>query len=229
MHWLVYFILALVLVVGLYINLVGLPGLWIMVAAALVYTMVTGWAYLGFKTLIAITIMAGIAELVEFLAGQVGAKRAGANKRGVWGAIIGGIVGAIALTGLIPVPPFGTIFGVVLGTFLGAAIGELWGGTNVGQSVRVGVGAAKGRILGMFSKLIFGCAILTTVLIVGKPYWPWHHANAAPSVVLPPAVIAPTTLPITIFPATTLPAATLPTATLPATAPTTNRVRNAEE
>ena len=43
MDWLYYLILAVMLFVGLFLNIVTLPGLWLMVAAHGIYAWVTGW------------------------------------------------------------------------------------------------------------------------------------------------------------------------------------------
>jgi uncharacterized protein YqgC (DUF456 family) len=186
--WIYYFVLAAILIVGLYINLVGAPGLWVMVLGTVVYGLVTRWRYAGLKTVIAILALAGLAELAEFVVAGAHAKRAGASRRGLIGAIVGGIVGAIFFT--IPFPVLGTIFGVCFGTFLGAIVGEVMGGTQVGSSLRVGVGAATGRLLGILTKLLFGCVILGTVLVTALPPVHWGRSGkavAAPTVVAPVA------------------------------------------
>ena len=96
MFWIYYLILVVVLLVGLYINLVGAPGLWVMVAATLGYAWVTHWNYAGFATLATIIVIAGIAEILEFFASGAAAKRAGASRRGVIGALIGVTLGVLA-------------------------------------------------------------------------------------------------------------------------------------
>jgi hypothetical protein len=177
MYWIYYLILVVVLLAGLYINLVGAPGLWVMVAATLGYAWATHWNYAGFRTLATIIVIAGIAEILEFFASGAAAKRAGASRRGIIGALIGGIVGAIFLT--IPWPIIGTIIGVCIGTFLGALTGELTVGKELGGSVRVGFGAVAGRLLGTFIKLLFGCTILGIVLFAAFPVKIFGK-NAAP-------------------------------------------------
>jgi hypothetical protein len=180
MPWILYLLLAAVLLIGLYINLVGAPGLWVMVLGTLGYVWVTHGAYAGVRTIVVIVVLAGIAELVEFMAAGAAARRAGASKRGVWGALIGGILGAIFLT--VAVPIIGTIIGVCVGTFLGALVGELTGGSELGGSMRIGIGAVWGRLLGTLAKLLFGCAILGTVLWTALPpiHLSWRH-RALPS------------------------------------------------
>src|SRR5205807_6907828 len=95
---------------------------------------------------------------------------------------LAGIVGAIFFT--IPFPILGTIFGVCFGCFLGAIVGEVWGGTEVGDSLRVGLGAAEGRLLGIVTKLLFGCTILIVVAVTAFPYeltWSRQGLKPAPA------------------------------------------------
>ena len=168
-HWVYYLILAAVLIAGLYVVLLGAPGLWVMVLGTIIYAMVTHFEHAGFKTIFALLLLAGAAELLEFLITGAGAKSVGASRWGLWGAIIGSIVGAIFLTAIVPIPILGTLFGVCLGTFVGALIGELLGGREVGSSLKIGVGAATGRLLGLMSKLFFGAIMLLIVLIAALP------------------------------------------------------------
>src|SRR5207237_787471 len=147
----------------------GLPGLWLMVAATAVYGLITRWAYLGFKTMFALILIALIAEVVETVAGGAGAKRAGASKRGIAGAIVGGLIGALVLSFLIPIPVIGTIVGACAGSLLGAMLVEISIGREVVHSLRVGVGAAKGRLLGIISKLAFGLLMLLIALYAAFP------------------------------------------------------------
>ena len=189
--WLYYLILAAVLIGGVYITLFNLPGLWAMVLGTTVYAILTHFQYAGLRTLIVIIVLATIAELIDLIAAGAGAKKAGASKRGLWGAILGGIAGGIFFT--VPLPVIGTIIGICLGTFAGAILGELLGGTEVGNSVRIGVGAAWGRLLGILTKLLFGCTILATVLITALPPI-FHRSHAA--TLLPPITKSPATSPV---------------------------------
>src|SRR5947208_2986182 len=124
MDWLYYFILLLFLFAGLVVNVVGLPGLWLMVGSVWLFAWLTGVGhYIGHVTLWTLVGLALVAEMAEFLAGSAGAKRAGGSKRAAIGAIIGALIGGIVLS--IPVPLVGTIIGVCLGAFAGAAAAQM--------------------------------------------------------------------------------------------------------
>ena len=171
MIWVYYLILLLGLLCGLAINLLTLPGLWLMVVIYGLYGYFTGWnVYVGWPTFAALAVLATVAEVVELLASSAGAKAAGASKRAMIGAVVGALLGAIFLTVLIPIPIVGTIIGVCLGAALGAGIIELWVRRDFKQSVRVGAGAFKGRLMGMVGKLAIGGVMLLIGMIGAFPH-----------------------------------------------------------
>lgn len=182
LHWLYYVCLFVVLLLGLAITIMTLPGLWLMVGAAAVYAWLTGGAYIGWWTLASLLVLAIAGEVVELASSGAGAKRAGAGRRGLWGALIGGVLGGIFLS-FIPIPVLSTLVGVCLGTFLGATIGELSGGRHVGHSALIGVSAAKGRLVGTFQKLGLGCIMFVIAMLVGLPVS--RHKKPAPAIIAP--------------------------------------------
>ena len=147
--------------------LLQLPGTWLLLGVALVIELVDGWwlpepeITFGWPILLACTLLATLGEVIEFLAGVVGAKRQGATRRGMVGALIGGIVGAFAFTPLIPIPLFGTLVGAILGSFIGALAGEMSGmqARTFRESFGPALGAAWGRIWGTAGKLATGVAV----------------------------------------------------------------------
>src|SRR5882672_11296795 len=167
MHWAAYAILLLLCLAGIFITLLGLPGLWVMVAAALLYAWYTSFHYVGLWTLVILAVIAAIAELIEFLAGSAGAKKAGGSRRAAWGALIGGLVGALVLT--IPVPIIGTTIGLCIGVFAGALIGEMTVRDDAAHSIRVGIAATKARIYAIVIKLVFSVAMLAIAAIKAFP------------------------------------------------------------
>jgi uncharacterized protein len=189
--WVWYLVLAVVLAVGWFINILGLPGLWVMIAAAGAYAWCTGFYYLNWWHLGILVGIGVIAEIVEFVAGGAAARKAGGSGRATWGAIIGGVIGAIFFT--IPFPIIGTIIGACLGAFLGAYLTEYTVRGETGHLMRVGWGAAKGKFLGIVSKLAFGVAILFVALIAGIPRG--RPVDAGPVL---PDYSTPTTIPATI-------------------------------
>ena len=169
MNWLYYILTLIVMLTGMFLNILGLPGIWLMIGAVAVYTWITGLNhFVGTTSLIVLVVLGVLAELVEFVAGSAGAKKAGGSKRAMMGAIIGAIVGGLFLS-VIPVPIVSTIVGACLGAFIGAAVVELAIFRDVDRSMRVGIGAAHGRFLGIISKLIFSVIIFLIAAAVAFP------------------------------------------------------------
>jgi uncharacterized protein len=165
--WTYYILLLLISACGVFLTLLSLPGLWLMVAGFAAYAWLTKWdVYVGWPSMIALLVLAVLAEFVEFFAGAAGSKAAGGRKRGMVGAIVGAVVGGIVCSPIFPV--IGTILGACLGAFLGAAILELTD-RDASHALRVGVGAAKGRFYGIVSKLAFGVVMFLIILIAALP------------------------------------------------------------
>jgi uncharacterized protein YqgC (DUF456 family) len=192
MAWLYYLILFVFLLAGLALTVMTLPGLWLMLAATAIYAWVTHGDYIGWWTLLLLLLLATVAEIIEFVSSGAGAKRAGGGRAGLWGAIIGGILGGIFLS-FVPIPILSTLVGVCLGTFLGAMIGEFAAGREIAHSAMIGVGAAKGRLFGTVIKMGFGCIMLVITMGVGIPI---HRHKTAPPRTAAPTVV-PTTTPTT--------------------------------
>ena len=149
----------------------GLPGNWLIV----ICTCLFAWwrvddGVFSFYTLLAITVLAVIGELIEFFAGAGGAKKAGASWRGSIGAIAGAVTGAVVGTFAIPVPFLGTLIGACTGAAIGAWSLELTGGRKLQDSFRYGIGAGIGQLLGITSKFILGVIIYLIVAVAA--FWP---------------------------------------------------------
>lgn len=171
MPWLLYCLLIALLFAGLWINLLGLPGLWLMIVAHATYGWATDWGvHASWESVALLAGIACLAELAEFFSGAAGAKSAGGSKRGMLGAMAGGLLGGLLLTFLVPVPIVGTVIGVLAGTFLGALASEvLWVGRPGAHAAKIGLRAALGRLLGILIKTAAGLAILIYAAVRGFP------------------------------------------------------------
>ncbi len=149
-------ILSLVIIVSLILIVLGLPGLWIMVASAVTYNLIVPGDPIGWVTLVIVGILALVAELLDIsLTGRY-ARRYGGSRRAGWGAIIGSIVGA--MVGF-PVPIIGPVIGAFIGSFVGALIAEFTGGSSAGDATRVAKGALIGRVVSTVLKIGIGFSI----------------------------------------------------------------------
>lgn len=149
----------------------GLPGVWLLLALAvgieladvhwaLPDTVSIGWGFIGLGTFFA----AG-GEAFELISGSIGAKTAGASRRGIVGALLGGLAGTVIGTIFIPIPVLGTLTGVMTGTFAGAWLGEMSNhkATDAKTALRPALAATLGRALGIVAKT--GVATIVWVLL----------------------------------------------------------------
>jgi uncharacterized protein YqgC (DUF456 family) len=149
-------LLTLVLIASLVLIALGLPGLWVMIASAVVYNITTQTEAIGWFTLVGVGILALIAEFIEFTMSAKYARKYGGSRRAGWGAMIGGMVGAFMG---VPIPIVGMMVGAFIGSFVGALIGELTVGSSRKDSARVATGALIGRVVATAMKMGVGCTI----------------------------------------------------------------------
>lgn len=154
-------VFGFVILVGIALDLLGLFGNWVILAA-----MVAVWILLGFAPFgwLGIGLMLGIAvlgEVLETLAAGLGAKKFGGSKGSMFAALGGCLGGAVLFTPIIPIPLIGTLIGACLGAFLGAALWEyLKHEKKPGEAMWTGLGAALGKVAGLFIKTIAGFGML---------------------------------------------------------------------
>jgi uncharacterized protein len=149
-------LLAFVILLSLVLIVLGLPGLWIMVASAVTYNLIVPGDPIGWFTLVAVAVLALVAELLEFTMTGRYARKYGGSRRAGWGAIIGGMIGAFVG---FPVPIVGPVIGAFIGSFCGALVAELTGGSSAGDATRVAKGALIGRVMSTVLKIGIGFTI----------------------------------------------------------------------
>lgn len=155
---------GLAVVVGLALDVVGLFGNWIILAAAVLAYVLSGYDYFSVPGLILLLVLALVGEAIEFLAASYGAKRFGGAKGTMVAALVGSIVGAIVGT---PVPIIGTLIGACLGAFIGAVAYEYVIREKAAQhALRSGFGAAIGKIGGVFGKLLMGAVMVAAMVLM---------------------------------------------------------------
>lgn len=165
-------IIAIASLANIALVIVGLPGIWIAIAIALIVEWwqpgSVGWWAIGISAA-----LAALAEIAEFFAGAAGAGAAGGSKRAAFAAIAGGIVGAILGTiFLAMIPILGTIIGSVVGAGLAAGAFDASPDENpltLAHRVKVGKGAATGRLLATLIKATF--AILVALILTSMAIW----------------------------------------------------------
>jgi uncharacterized protein YqgC (DUF456 family) len=152
-------IVGLLFVAGLVGSILPwLPGPLFIVAGALVWAVATDFEVVGVGRLVVLAVMAAAAFLLDFVVGALGARRYGASRWGVAGAILGAVVGLV----------FGPV-GSIVGCIAGAVAGELLHGASLERGVRSGVGAVVGLLAGVVTDLVVSITMITLFV-----YWVWR-------------------------------------------------------
>jgi hypothetical protein len=134
---------ALIAAIGLAgVVLPAIPGAPLLFAGLLLAAWAEDFAYAGIKTIAILGVLALLTYGVDFWATMYGAKRFGASKRAIIGALIGALAGMF----------FG-LLGIIFCPFIGAVIGELSARKSPQDATRAGIGATLGLVLGAALKI----------------------------------------------------------------------------
>jgi uncharacterized protein YqgC (DUF456 family) len=168
-------IFAILGLVAVMLTPLGVPGAWMVIGIAGtvdVTAMMFGGTQpppFGLAAFAIAVSAAAVGEVLEFIAGALGAKAGGASRAGMAGSMVGGIAGVIVGTVLLPVPLLGSIIGALAGVALGAVVGEVaFHGRTAVDSVRPAFGATVGRVIGSLAKL--PCALVAWIALVYEAF-----------------------------------------------------------
>lgn len=162
-----YWILVLVMLVGVVGAVVpGIPGLGLIAVAIAIWGVATGFAGLGIPFTVALVALV-ITTALDFLATYWGAKKAGASRWGIIGAMIGLV---LCVLGLLPALPLGgPLLGLLIGPLLGALIGELLYRRNVMMALKAALGILVGNLVGVVIHVLLAIATLVVFLMTTLP------------------------------------------------------------
>jgi len=147
-----YVIAGIIIAAGFVASILpNLPGIPVMFGGMLLAAWIGHFEAIPVWVIAFLALLAAFSVVFDFVAGSVGAKREGASKAAVWGALIGTIAGLF----------FG-IPGIILGPFVGAVVGQLASGSRVEHAARVGVGTWIGLLIGTAIKLATAFMMLGT-------------------------------------------------------------------
>lgn len=143
-----YVVAAVLMLVGVAGTVLpALPGIPLVFVGMVLAAWAGDFQYVGWGWLIALGILTLLSLGIDLLAASMGAKRVGASRLALAGAVLGSLVGLF----------FGPL-GLFAGPFVGALVGELVHRRDLGQATKVGVGTWFGILLGTVLKvgLAFG-------------------------------------------------------------------------
>ncbi|PYJ49718.1 MAG: DUF456 domain-containing protein [Verrucomicrobia bacterium] len=135
------------------------PGTTIILAGAVIHRMMLGpEKSVGWRSIVLLVLLTIATYALDFLSGYVGAKYFGATKWGMFGAILGALIGVF----------FG-ILGLLVWPVIGAIVGEFIAGKRMIDAGRAGWGSLLGNLGGMVGKLIIALAMITIFLMTVPP------------------------------------------------------------
>ncbi|MHB1125493.1 MAG: DUF456 domain-containing protein [Bacillota bacterium] len=135
-----------------------LPGLPLVFTGMLVYGVIAGFNTVTGTFLLLMFMLALLGMSVEYWASAIGAKKFGASRLGVVGAVLGGIIGVITLG---PV-------GVLVGPLVGTIVGEMIQGKDVQTAIRASLGALIGQLGGTFVQFVIG--VVMTIMFLARVF-----------------------------------------------------------
>ena len=147
-------LVALLIVAGLAGTVLpALPGTALVLAGIVLGAWIDDFTHVGGTTLAGVAVLAVLSWVREYVAGLLGAQKAGASRQALWGAALGTVVGL-----------FMGLVGVLFMPLVGAAAGEYLArradaGAH-GQALRVGVATWLGIMAGLLAKVVIAFMML---------------------------------------------------------------------
>jgi uncharacterized protein len=145
-----YLIAGILMLVGIAGTVLpALPGLPLVFAGMLLAAWAGDFREVGWVPLVILGLLTVLSLGIDLLATSIGAKRVGASRLAVIGAVLGTFAGLF----------FGPV-GLFAGPFVGALGGELIHGREVRKAAKVGFGTWLGIVFGVVLKLGLAFAML---------------------------------------------------------------------
>jgi uncharacterized protein YqgC (DUF456 family) len=127
----------------------GLPGTPLALAAVLAHKLYFGDTSVRWWVFAVFVLLTGMAMALDYVAAVAGAKKMGASRWGMFGALAGLLVG---VGGGFFLGAVGSLLGLFVGPLLGAVLLERATGRPKNEAWRAGLGAAMGLLAGALGK-----------------------------------------------------------------------------
>jgi uncharacterized protein YqgC (DUF456 family) len=121
----------------------ALPGTALVLAGIVLGAWIDDFTRVGWGTLTIVGVLAVLAWVLDYAAGLLGAKRAGASRQAIIGAALGTVAGVF--TGFV---------GLLFMPLVGAAVGELIAQRDANRAARVGIATWVGIMVGLIAKVV---------------------------------------------------------------------------
>ncbi len=132
----------------------ALPGTVLVLAGIALAAWIDDFARVGWGALALTAVLAVIAWVLDYVAGLLGARRAGASRQAIVGAALGTVAGI-----------FMGLVGVLFMPLVGAAIGEYLARRDHGRALEVGLATWLGIMVGLVSKVVIAFMMLGVFIV----------------------------------------------------------------
>ncbi len=132
----------------------ALPGTLFVLGGIVLGAWIDDFTRVGAVIVTLVSVLAVLAWVLDYVAGLLGAKKAGASRQAIVGAALGTVAGL-----------FMGLVGVLFMPLIGAAIGEFAARKDHRRAVKVGVATWLGIMVGLVSKVVI--AFMMIGLFVG--------------------------------------------------------------
>jgi len=132
----------------------ALPGTALVLGGIVLGAWIDDFARVGTTTIVVVTLLAVLAWVLDYVAGLLGARRAGASRQALIGAVLGTVAGL-----------FMGLVGVLFMPLLGAAVGEYIAQRDHGRAMRVGASTWLGIMAGMLAKVVLAFMMVGVFVI----------------------------------------------------------------
>jgi len=120
-----------------------LPGTLLVLAGILVGAWIDGFTRVGWPSVAVVSGLAVLAWGLDYVAGLLGARKAGASRQAIVGAALGTVAGL-----------FMGLVGVLFMPLVGAAVGEYLAQQNHQRAMKVGIATWLGIMAGLVAKVV---------------------------------------------------------------------------
>lgn len=151
-----WWILSVVLIV---VGLAGtvlpaLPGTLFVLAGIVLGAWIDDFTRVGWVSVTVVSVLAVLAWVLDYVAGLMGAKKAGASREALIGAALGTVAGL-----------FMGLIGVFFMPLVGAAIGEYIAQRDRARAAHVGVATWIGIMIGMIAKVVIAFMMIGVFIV----------------------------------------------------------------
>lgn len=132
----------------------ALPGTALVLGGIVLGAWIDDFSRVGGVAITVVAVLAVAAWVLDYVAGLLGAQRAGASRQALVGAALGTVAGL-----------FMGLVGVLFMPLVGAAAGEYIARRDQGQALRVGVHTWLGLMAGMLGKLVLALMMVGVFVV----------------------------------------------------------------